>query len=395
MGLTIFCIDGKGIFMWIRETPNGKYRYIESYVCPLTGKRKEVSKVYVGKSKVIQNKARQALAMEIQKRLDPSSYYEGLSFETVAYEWLATTRASVKPSTVANRIDYIQRLVKYLPKEVLLHKVSESILVELQNKLLLECGYANNTVKETMGTLKRIYRYAQQKGYIVDIGNIERYKFRGKPLSVKDIEKYRGKYLTHSELKACIRQLEVIDKKVAVICLFQAFTGLRIGELLALREEDYSKQEKVICVSGSIDNVTKERGTPKNLNSVRNIALDDLCCNILERAIKENQALKVANGEGFNPQNFIFITSGGRPVETQYINKKLKLVTVPGKRLTTHIFRHTHITLLADAGLDVKTIMDRVGHSDSSTTLEIYTHVTGNMQNRAVAVLEKIGDNFK
>ena len=50
-----------------------------------------------------------------------------------------------------------------------------------------------------------------------------------------------------------------------------------------------------------------------------------------------------------------------------------------GKHLTTHIFRHTHISMLAELGVPFKTIMQRVGHNDSSTTLSIYTHVTKSM----------------
>ena len=50
------------------------------------------------------------------------------------------------------------------------------------------------------------------------------------------------------------------------------------------------------------------------------------------------------------------------------------------KHLTTHIFRHTHISLLAELGVPLKTIMDRVGHTNPKTTLSIYSHVTEEMK---------------
>jgi len=53
------------------------------------------------------------------------------------------------------------------------------------------------------------------------------------------------------------------------------------------------------------------------------------------------------------------------------------------KEATPHIFRHTHISMLAEAGVDLKTIMQRVGHDDPETTLRIYTHVTEKMRKDA------------
>ncbi len=53
------------------------------------------------------------------------------------------------------------------------------------------------------------------------------------------------------------------------------------------------------------------------------------------------------------------------------------------KYATPHIFRHTHISMYAEAGIDIKTIMKRVGHDDMKTTLKIYTHVTDKMKEDA------------
>ena len=54
------------------------------------------------------------------------------------------------------------------------------------------------------------------------------------------------------------------------------------------------------------------------------------------------------------------------------------------KKVSTHTFRYTHISLLAEAGLPIKAIMDRVGHSDMKTTLEIYNQVTSSMKEKII-----------
>ncbi len=59
------------------------------------------------------------------------------------------------------------------------------------------------------------------------------------------------------------------------------------------------------------------------------------------------------------------------------------------KHATPHIFRHTYISMLAEAGVDLITIMQRVGHRDEKITLGIYTHVTQKMQNNADQKIKK------
>ncbi|MCG7337190.1 tyrosine-type recombinase/integrase [Sporosarcina sp. ACRSM] len=53
------------------------------------------------------------------------------------------------------------------------------------------------------------------------------------------------------------------------------------------------------------------------------------------------------------------------------------------KKATSHIFRHTHISMLTEAGMDIATIMESVGHEDIETTMKVYTHVTIKMKKDA------------
>lgn len=55
------------------------------------------------------------------------------------------------------------------------------------------------------------------------------------------------------------------------------------------------------------------------------------------------------------------------------------------------MFRHTHVALLIEAGVPIKVISERLGHSDTATTLRIYTHVTDNMRTDLKSKLEKLG----
>lgn len=61
------------------------------------------------------------------------------------------------------------------------------------------------------------------------------------------------------------------------------------------------------------------------------------------------------------------------------MNRLLKRTSIQ-RKATPHIFRHTHVSMLAEAGVDLRTIMQRVGHDDFRTTLKVYTHVTDKMK---------------
>ncbi len=78
------------------------------------------------------------------------------------------------------------------------------------------------------------------------------------------------------------------------------------------------------------------------------------------------------------------------PLNREYINHILRKVEIPGKHLSTHIFRHTHISMLVEQGVPLKAIMKRVGHNDPKTTLAVYTHVTESMQEKMRESLNKI-----
>ncbi|WP_394993566.1 tyrosine-type recombinase/integrase [Streptococcus alactolyticus] len=96
--------------------------------------------------------------------------------------------------------------------------------------------------------------------------------------------------------------------------------------------------------------------------------------------------------------DFIFVTNTGNSVQSSVFAKSLqraneRLQRSINKHISSHIFRHTMISMLAEYNIPLKAIMDRVGHSDSETTTKIYTHVTKNMKNKAVEVLNHIANS--
>ena len=90
---------------------------------------------------------------------------------------------------------------------------------------------------------------------------------------------------------------------------------------------------------------------------------------------------------------YIFTTENGVPIQTNSFNLALKkanerLDKPIQKNLTSHIFRHTLVSRLAENRVPLKAIMDRVGHADAKTTTQIYTHVTKKLKANVAEIME-------
>ena len=94
-------------------------------------------------------------------------------------------------------------------------------------------------------------------------------------------------------------------------------------------------------------------------------------------------------------RDYIFVTDKGVPLQRNSFNNSIqaanKRLDKPiNKPISSHIFRHTLVSYLAENGVPLKAIMDRVGHDDSDTTMKIYTHVTNKMKNKVVEIIDNL-----
>lgn len=379
--------------MWIeeRKTKNGDiaYAYIERYTCPLSGKKKKVSVVYGNKSRLTQKQA----LMHLQERIDEimSGYSNSVTFMELLDSYIEYHSNFVKVSTRRNLHHARAGLLASIPGDTLYQNITPSMVQHALNVYYETHAYS--TTKQLLHLFRSALRYNFRLGTIKDISIIERVELKRKPISIDDIDRAKDKFLEPEELKEVISLLETANPVVAKLCEFQSLTGLRFGEMVALRDCDYDKDNHRIHVNGSlcIDRGTTSelsRTTPKNVYSIRYVDLDSRSESILESFMLSNKVRQLwKHQERHN--DYIFTTEGGYPFDHHFVNKVLKKLHYH-KHLSTHIFRHTHISLLAAANVPLKAAMARVGHNDPSTTLSVYTHVTASMNKEAVNAMELV-----
>ena len=376
--------------MWIEERQSKKgtrYKYCERFELP-NGEIRKVSVIFNTNS----SHARKQATIELQRKYEQAvkeiDINKVVTYYDVAMSWLKHTEPTVKRSTHINHTIYVNKIFTYIDKSLPIASLTAVTLEDVLHKVYYEENLSYSYTRATFTTMKAIYKHAKRKKLIPSLIDFEDIEIKKKPFSHSDIAKKQNKFLDAVELKETLMQLSKIDSRISLLFEFVSLTGLRIGELLALRYSDYDKENATININGTIQYDYKnsseiKRGTPKNIYSVRDISLSDRAVSILDSIMLENKRRSLWF-EGYIDHGYIFTSSRGNPYDIQFLNRRLKGVHIEGKHLTTHIFRHTHISMLAELGVPLKTIMQRVGHNDPNTTLSIYTHVTKSMHDDVI-----------
>ncbi len=175
--------------------------------------------------------------------------------------------------------------------------------------------------------------------------------------------------------------MAVIDKSTSLLIEFMSLTGLRFGECVAIQRKNI--ENNVLHINGTWDSVSNSKTTTKNIYSDRKITLPKRCLQIIEEYPLKYPKDKISK------DNYIFIYKNNKPYNISVVNSRLKKIN-SAKNLSTHIFRHTHIALLTELGIPLKSIMERVGHNNPQTTLSIYSHVTEEMSKNIIEKLNEI-----
>lgn len=376
--------------MWIEERQSKKgtrYKYCERFELP-NGETRKVSVIFNTNS----SHARKQATIELQRKYEQAvkeiDINKVVTYYDVAMSWLEHTEPTVKRSTHINHTIYVNKIFTYIDKALPIADLTAVTLEDVLHKVYYVENLSYSYTRATFTTMKAIYKHAKRKKLIPSLIDFEDIEIKKKPFSHSDIAKKQNKFLDAVELKETLMQLSKIDSRISLLFEFVSLTGLRIGELLALRYSDYDKENATININGTIQYDYKnsseiKRGTPKNIYSVRDVSLSDRAVSILNSIMLENKRRSLWF-EGYIDHGYIFTSSRGNPYDIQFLNRRLKGVHIEGKHLTTHIFRHTHISMLAELGVPLKTIMQRVGHNDPNTTLSIYTHVTKSMHDDVI-----------
>lgn len=384
--------------MWITETKNSKgtrYVYHERFTDE-NGKTCTISVTLAKHTKQAEGMARRMLLKKynVKRMAKPKkaeTVAKTLTMRKLLGEWLDSVKSEVKPQTQWNHVSQVAKILSMFPDGILFRDVTPALVEKAIKSMDANSrGYCS----AVLGVIKNAMRYAKKAHYIDTINEFLEIRLPRRPMTMEEEDKTANKFLERDELEDCLHQLVAINERIGYAMEFISLTGLRIGELLALRREDIDLEKKEIRVTGTMTRMVNEkypdrRSTPKNFSSFRTVALNTRAAQILEWFITDNKR-KAMWTNNYKDRGYIFTGNEGNPVDYGTIAAALRKVRIEGKHITTHIFRHTHISMLVEEKFSLKTIMARVGHSNPQTTMKIYTHVTSKMKDEEREALEKL-----
>lgn len=203
--------------------------------------------------------------------------------------------------------------------------------------------------------------------------------------------------LQPEEIKCIFDALETGPPKWRALVHLLAASGARRGEILALKWDKIDFKNNQIEITGNLL-YSPELGiyetTPKTKRSVRFIKLPEQTMNVLrEYKVWYNQ-MRLAFGSDWKKTNYVFVQEGEHPGLPMHPDSVSSWISKFAKRhgfphCSAHTFRHSLASMLISEGTDVVSVSRRLGHSDISTTLDIYSHAIKRADERAT---ESIAD---
>lgn len=174
-----------------------------------------------------------------------------------------------------------------------------------------------------------------------------------------------------------------------------AHYGFRRGEALGLRWKDIDFKDGVLKVCNTRTRVASNvEKRPKSESSLRVLPLIPRVCEYLQNLIQQQEADKQEFGDCYQENDYVCKYRNGTPLNVNTINHAFKRILKANDmpHIRFHDLRHSTASYLLKNGLSLKEIQTWLGHSDISTTANIYAHVDAEMKRNTAA---KINELFK
>lgn len=299
--------------------------------------------------------------------------------------WLESMRNSITPNTYRSYRSVLSRnLFKSPCGNILLSELKPTHFRIYQQKMI-DKGLSPRTINYFHTVISASLKQAVYDGVIPS----------NPLLAVRRVKQHRqeAKALTEDQIKAFFEH--VTSPVMERIFSFALQTGMRRSEILGLRWADIDFQKKtasvnqtVLAINGKSAEISE---TTKTKSSRRTISLSDSLVDLLKKQRVYFLELQMSLGIT-NKCDLVFPSRILTPLAPDNVSREAKKVFRAAglPEFTFHSFRHTHATYLIEQGINFKIVQYRLGHSNYSTTMDIYSHVTPGMDYDAAVIAAKM-----
>ena len=354
------------------QTSKGKFYRFRVYagIDEMTGKKKYIKRAGF-KTKAEAKKELVKLEYDVSN----GNYFKPsdmMTFKEVYELWLDQYKLTVKGSTFLVTTGLFNRHILPVLGSYRVDKLTIRICQSAVNKWY----------KARPRSFKRLVTYSSIiLDYAIKLEIANKNVFKNVTLP-KELTSDRKNFFELDQLKLFLTITEKKSLKQYALFRLLAYSGMRIGELLALTWDDIDFVNNTINI-----NKTQSRGinecfkvqSPKTRSSIRRLDMDNETMQILKRWQVQQASYLFKRGiNAMSRDQLLFSSRDNKLLSPALVSKWFHDISSSTNlpRISLHGFRHTHATLLLSAGASVKEVQTRLGHSKVQTTLDIYTHLT-------------------
>lgn len=338
-----------------------------------TIRRDQRSKTFVGLSERAARAAFQPIldAVNSANQATPPVPKTSVTLKKLVAEWRDQIAGALKPSSRRSAESHLRRHIVPLLGDCALTELTAKRVQAFVNTL--SAGKrTRKTVENVLLTVSSILNSARKWGYPVP-----KVSLSDLTLPQRDV---RSKVRCYSA-EEMTRIVSSADEPLGTICFLLSVTGMRIGEVLALRSEDLDFKRKLINVRCST--YGGQLCTPKSAASIADLPMPSALETRLQTYLASSHYRK-------NDLGLLFVNRRGRPYSANKLREKklrplLCLLEMPLGGF--HGFRHAVATEMIDSGAPITVVQAQLRHSDARITLGLYGHVIPESQRNAVTAL--------
>jgi len=362
------------------DTKEGqKWMFVEDIgIDPKTGKRQQVRRRGF-KTK----KEAQLAAAKLKQDVHNGSFTNiDFTFNDVYNQWFEQHSKTIKPSTLKAILSKFKKHILpnfgYLKVKDITRAYCQQVINEIAEEI--------KSVNDIKIQANQVFKYAL-KMELISKNPMEHVIIPKKQEDLINTENIKSKrnFWDKSEVKRfqslAQKELPLRDQ---VLFHLLIYTGCRKGEALSLLWDDINFEEGTIHFTKTLFSIDGKFifQTAKTADSKRLISIDGKTMDLLKKwRIKQLEA-KLASSNKSVLANLVFTREDGKPLRLAYPNDKLKSLIIKHDLhpITIHGLRHTHASLLFEAGASIKEVQERLGHTDIQMTMNVYTHVTNTLR---------------
>ena len=311
------------------------------------------------------------------KLADKEGVRPEIPFSQFLSNWLLMIKPTVLITTYASYQYYIdQRINPYFDeKNITLQNIKTADIQEYYNTMLKK-GRKWNSVAKHHAIIRKALDHAVKMDYIAANPAIK--------IETPKRQKFIAEHYNREELQMLFEAVK--GDLIELPVILSAFYGLRRSEALGLKWSAIDFEQKTLCIKHTVCRISVDgkdvivrKDTTKNKTSLRTLPLIPDIEKLLLEARKKQESNRRKCRKSYNKEflDYICVDDMGNLLRPDYLSQHFQIVLKKNdlKHIRFHDLRHSCASLLLASGVSLKEIQDWLGHSDFSTTANIYSHL--------------------